>query len=169
MIVLSACGGGGGSSAIPSGPIPGGGSSLQSVQFSIVIPQSNGISPKYISVATKSAGIVVTPQGGAAMAPVVANCSSGTCSATVPAPAGTDTFAVNLYDGASASGNVLSQGSTTQSIVAGQANSVNVAFNGVVVSIGVTLGSASVTTGTPASIPVMVAAKDASGNTIVGT
>lgn len=38
----------------------------------------------------------------------------------------------------------------------------------VVVSIAVMLGSASVTSGTPAAVPVTITAKDAAGNTIVG-
>ena len=74
---------------------------------------------------------------------------------------------MKLYDATNGTGNLLSTGSLTQTIVANTANTVNVTFNGVVASLSIGLG-ASGTAGTSASIPVMVNALDADGNTIVG-
>jgi len=94
------------------------------------------------------------------------NCTT-TCSGTVSAPVGSDTFTVNLYDATNGTGSLLSTGTLTQTIVAGQANSVNVTFNGVVASLAVAIANV-VSPGTAGSVGVTVNALDADGNTIVG-
>ncbi|MFN2528878.1 MAG: hypothetical protein ABR584_09215 [Candidatus Baltobacteraceae bacterium] len=166
LLALAACGGGAGSSlpTTASGTQP----QLQNVgvQFRISIPAAIGRVPQYISSATKSAQITVTPTGGTALAPVVLACTT-TCQGTVSAPVGSDTFAVALYDQTGASGNTLSSGSATQTIVAGQANSVMLTFGGVVANIAIALGATSVTGS--GSTPVTVTAKDAASQTIVGS
>jgi hypothetical protein len=85
----------------------------------------------------------------------------------VNAPVGSDTFAVVLYDSTSGSGNALSTGTTTQTIVADQTNSVNLTFNGIVSTIALSVG-ASGAAGTASTIPLTVKALDADGKTIVG-
>ncbi|HTU70890.1 MAG TPA: hypothetical protein VMF11_11290 [Candidatus Baltobacteraceae bacterium] len=172
VALLAGCGGGGSTPSLPvqsvASPAPQPTQqSPQSVKvsFNIIVPTASGASarrvPNYVSASTKSASIAV----GSAM-PTTVNCTA-TCSGTVSAPVGSDTFTVNLYDATNGTGNVLSTGALTQTIVANTANSVNVTFNGVVASLSIVLG-ASGTAGTPALIPVSVNALDADGNTIVG-
>jgi len=138
---------------------------IVSVAFTIIVPTASGEAarrvPNYVSASTQSASIVV----GSAT-PVVVNCTA-TCSGTVNAPVGSDTFSVELYDATNGSGNVLSTGTLTQTIVANTANSVNVTFNGVVNSLAVAIGNV-VSPGMAGSVGVTVNALDADGNTIVG-
>ncbi|TAM91067.1 hypothetical protein EPN42_04925 [bacterium] len=129
--------------------------------FRIVIPQT-GITPKYVSSGSKSASIAVNNGK-----PQVVPCTT-TCNATVLAPIGTDTFAVSLYDDTTAKGHLLSTGSLTQAVVAGQANTVNISFNGVIASLAIS-ATPNLIPGTTASVPITVTAKDAAGYTIVGT
>jgi hypothetical protein len=160
VLSLQACGGHG-SSPIPSSP----NGQLVPVSFTIVIPPA--ITPQYISPSTLSATISVNSG-----TPAVANCTGGSCTTTVLAPIGSDTFAVSLYDAANGTGNVLSQGSATQTIVSGVANSVSVTFNGVPKTVTITTsGSAFTSVPVPSAttIPLTVTAKDAGGNTIIGT
>ena len=140
------------------------------VQFSITVPrQSSGRfrSPRYVSAATQSASIAVTPSGGAPATPVVVNCTS-VCSGQIAAPVGSDTFTMNLFDAPNGAGNLLSTGTLTQTIVIDQANTVNVTFNGVVKSLAVVLNPSSVGSGAGSAIAVTVNALDAAGNVIVG-
>ena len=136
------------------------------VSFNIVVPTATGAHarrvPNYVSASTKSATIAV---GGAT--PTTVNCTA-VCSGTVSAPVGSDTFTVNLYDASNGAGNLLSTGTLTQTIVAGQANTVNVTFNGVVASLALSFASPTVTPGTAGSVGVTVNALDADGNVIVG-
>jgi hypothetical protein len=81
---------------------------------------------------------------------------------------GSDSFEVNLYDGAAGAGSVLSNGLLTQTILNDQANTVNVTFNGIVASFSILLNPTSVTVGTSTTVNVTVNALDADGNTIVG-
>ena len=169
--LLAACGGGGGtSSALPAMPGPpppsnGGTQTPQAVAFSIAIPSATASANRrrvaYISAGTKSASISY----GAGTQTV--NCAQA-CNATLQVLPGTQTFSVSLYSAANATGAILSTGSTTATIVAGQANTVQIVFGGVVARLALALGSASVTAGSAATIPVTVQAIDAAGYTIVG-
>jgi CubicO group peptidase (beta-lactamase class C family) len=141
------------------------------VQFQITVPRASSFArrPAYISAATESASITVTPSGGT----TVVNCTNaGSCSGTIAAPVGVDTFSVNLYDAQNAGGNLLSTGTVTQTIAAYQGNTVFITFNGVVASLSISLNPTSVTVGTPDTgtnaISVTVNAIDADGNIIVG-
>src|SRR6185312_8119950 len=58
--------------------------------------------------------------------------------------------------------------SVTKAIVSGTANTVTAILNGVVASVAISLSNPSPNAGTPATVNVNVAAKDADGNTIVG-
>jgi len=165
----SACGGGG-SLAAPAAPRPP--ASLP-VAFTIALPNRGAAAerrrPRYVSASTKSAAVTVSAAGAAASAPAIIGCSASACSGTVSAPAGSDTFLVKLYDGANGTGNLLSTGSVTQTIALDAANHVSVTFDGVVASLGLGLAPARVPSGTPASVTVAVSARDADGNTIVGS
>lgn len=171
LSLLSSCAGGGGDALPAPGPAQQGTQHTASVAFTIVVPgrAQGGAArrPRYVSVSTKSASITVAPPGGAASAPVVVNCTS-VCSGQIAAPAGSDTFAVKLYDAVSGTGNLLSTGTLTQTIVLDAANTVNVTFDGVVKTVSVALAPGSVTSGTAATVTVNFAARDADGNTIVG-
>jgi streptogramin lyase len=136
------------------------------VQFSITVPAPSAIArrPNYVSSATKSATISVTP--GAAATSV--NCTT-VCSGSISAPVGTDTFTVNLYDGLNGSGNLLSTGTAPQTIVSGQANTVTLTFNGVVAGLAINFNSNPVIINSVAStMGLTVVALDADGKTIVG-
>lgn len=174
-VLLAACGGGGGggsSSVLPATagqPAANGGTSAPAasvpVAFAIQIPTASTSSasrrPRYISAGTKS--VVVTYAGSRQ----TADCTA-TCSLQLMVAPGAVSFAISLYDGTAGNGNALATGQTTTTIAAGQNNVVKVTFNGIVASVALALGSATVTAGTPASVPVTVSAKDAAGYTIVG-
>jgi PQQ-like domain len=174
---IAGCSYGGGSSYAPSPPSASKTSKGVSVSFKILIPTpvKSAISrPQYVSPSTQSVSISVN--GGT---PVVANLSptssgcasvSGGTQCTVPmtAPLGSDTFAVSTFDGTNATGNELSTASVTQTIVAGQANTVNVTLDGVVAGIALALQSTPPPEGSAATVGISVMAKDADGNTIVG-
>jgi hypothetical protein len=137
------------------------------VQFRIVVPAQSPASsarrPQYVSAATKSAVISVSP-GSAA--PVVVNCTT-VCQGQIAAPIGTDTFTVKLYDAAGGAGNLLSTGSMASSVVLDQDNAISLTFNGVVASISVVLNPATATYGKAQTSSVTVNALDADGDTII--
>jgi len=170
--LLAGCGGGGSMPGVVTRPLAQ--ATVQpspkapqdvSVSFTIVVPTASGAHarrvPNYVSASTQSASIAV----GSAT-PTTVNCTT-TCSGTVSAPVGSDTFTVNLYDATNGGGSLLSTGTLTQTIVASTANSVNVTFNGVVASLAVAIANV-VSPGTAGSVGVTVNALDADGNTIVG-
>ncbi|HTX57575.1 MAG TPA: hypothetical protein VMD47_10810, partial [Candidatus Acidoferrales bacterium] len=163
--LLAGCGGGGSTPSVVSQPPAQQKAQDVNVSFTIVVPTASGAKlrrvPNYVSASTKSASIAV----GSAT-PATVNCTT-TCSGTVSAPVGSDTFTVNLYDATNGTGNLLSTGTLMQTIVANTANSVNVTFNGVVNSLAVAIANV-VTPGTAGSVGVTVSALDADGNTIVG-
>ena len=171
VLALTACGGGGGSS-LPPMSAPAGAPSAPpasgpaSVDISIAVPSATSASaktraPRYVSAATKSA--VVSYPGGRQ----TAECTT-TCALVLSVNPGMVPFDVALYDAPGGTGHVLSSGSTTASIVAGQPNTLKVAFAGVVAHVTVSLANTTVTAGTPATIAVNVSAQDAAGYTIVG-
>jgi hypothetical protein len=176
VVAVAGCGAGHTVAGSPVLPQSASGSSAApakstSVAIDIVLPTASTSAlrraPAYVSGSTQSAVVTVTPSGGSAGTPVVIACTSSSCSGTVNAPVGSDTFAVVLYDSTSGSGNALSTGTTTQTIVADQTNSVNLTFNGIVSTIALSVG-ASGAAGTASTIPLTVKALDADGKTIVG-
>ena len=123
--------------------------------------------PKYVSLGTQAARVQISSPGVPTTSSVI-HCS-GTCEGSVDAPVATDTFTVTLYDDFDAQGNVLSAGSTNQTIVANQANSVNITFDAVPVHvIAVNLDVSNLLVGKPSATSVYVSAVDAAGYTIVG-
>ncbi len=88
---------------------------------------------------------------------------------TIDAPVGTDSFAFATYDLPNAQGDVLSQADVTQAIVDGSANVVSAVLNGVIASLALSLSNASPNAGAPATVAIQATAKDATGNTIIGS
>jgi len=118
-------------------------------------------SPQYVPATARSVSVAVN--GGT---PQYLNAPATTI--TIDAPVGTDTFAFQTYDAQNGQGNVLSRAAVTQMVASGAANTVNAVLNGVVAAIAISLSNASPNAGAPATVNVMVAAKDPDGNTIVG-
>jgi len=158
--LLAACNGGGGT--LPSSG--GTQTALQQVTFRINAPtpttQSARRSPKYLSPATQSIAITVTPQSGCSTcssAQTLAanltlngtNCTSTlatvTCVLTLQLAPGSYTASVNTYSGSlnasnQPTGSVLSQNQQVAfTVTAGQANTVALTLYGVPVSYALTV------------------------------
>lgn len=171
--LIAGCSGGGGGSPAPSLPVSAPAQSKpQNVTLTINIPGRTSSSskrrPLYVGAGTQSAQITVTPGAGVqgTASTTTVNCTT-TCQATLSVFPGSNTFAVNLYDGTNGSGNLLSSGSMTQTIVAGS-NTVNLTFNGVVYAVAVVANPPSLVNGTSGSTTLTIDGLDADGNTIVG-
>ena len=186
--VLAGCGGGGGSSSMtPTSPTHG--TQATKVAFSITIPansqgQSVTRKPRYVSSGTQSISVIVTPNGGSALptqtfnvTPTSNGCSTAsggaiTCTETVDAGVGSDTFAVSCYSGVNGSGSVLASGSTTQTIAINTTNNVAVALGGVIATMALVAPSTMLENGPGPqsySMQIGLVAKDASGATIIGS
>ncbi len=169
-MLLAGCGGGG-SSAVPA-RVPASAKQIP-VAIAIAIPRDGSSGhrrlPAYISVSTQSAVVNVTPSGGSATRTVV-TCAAYACVGTVPATIGLDTFAIALNDKPDGTGSTLSSGQTTATVTEGQANSVTVTFDGAIASLQISLYEPHPVSGFgngPSSIPLLVKALDADGNTII--
>jgi len=189
LIALTACGGGGGGStpapstlgggtAPTSSPAPAGSGTLS---FSIAIPASTGPAasnraPKYVSPSTASVSVTLagqtTPLATAnlgATAPGCAVVPNGvSCTVTVIAPAGSNTFVITTYNGTNGTGQQLSTARIAATVTQSTTTQVALTLNGVVATTAVILGATTVPVGTPASIAVTVNAYDQNGNLIVG-
>lgn len=177
---LVACGGGGGTQAVlPVNNPPSHSLSGAIVSMRIVIPtpppaSSQGRHGYYVSPGTQSIGVVVTNQGATPSAAQYTNVSScptpsgvTTCTVSVQALPGTDTFVVSAYTAPNGGGSVLSSGSINSTIVAGVANvTMPVTMGGVIASISISPGIVPLPLGQSTTLNVV--AKDASGATIVG-
>jgi streptogramin lyase len=128
----------------------------------------------FVSPSASSVGIAVN--GGAStfadVSPTSSLCATvaGGRSCTVPfAPTiGSDTLVITLYAGANGTGSVLGTGSFTTTILANEAFTVAVTLGGVPARIIVS-ETATLTLGTPATVPLTVSVQDAGGNTIIGS
>lgn len=177
LAVFAACGGGGGQASLPAGTsavatftmeIPASGSTTSSAQRHAAY-----ISPDTQSVTIGISGVLTTANLTASSP----NCTAATaatpltCTVSVDAPAGNDTFVVTLYSGLNGSGNVLSTSTVTATVSATQVTNIPVTLGGVVASIAVTVvnGNNAVPGGFPTTLPVNVVAKDAGGATIIGS
>jgi hypothetical protein len=183
VAVLAACGGGGGGgsnppvAALPPSP-PAGGNAAPSVSFQIRVAQASSSSarrPQFISPGTESIGIVVLDQGAASPRPAVyvdiSTCPtvSGvvTCTVSVPAGAGLDTFTVTSYSGTGGAGSVLGSGSIQIQVIFGQTPAQSIAVNGQVAKVVFAPLSTNLPVGQ--TVALDASAQDASGATIVGT
>ncbi|HTX56964.1 MAG TPA: hypothetical protein VMD47_07655 [Candidatus Acidoferrales bacterium] len=182
-VALAACGGG-------SGGGPGAGAPMlpttqppaqspDKISLVIKVPQPSGTAsarrrPNYVSAGTQSIGVVVASQGYSPSPAQYTNLSScplvsgvTTCTITVQAIPGSDTFTITAYSGTNGSGSVLSVGSITATIVSGQTSSLSVSLGGVIASM--TLSTVNADLPLSQAMTVNVSAQDASGDTIVGT
>jgi virginiamycin B lyase len=170
VFALSSCGGGHGSSSTVPARLAATAKQVP-VAISITVPSASASArkrrPAYISSATQSAVANVTPAGGPATRTVV-TCVASQCVGTVPAAIGVDTFAVSLTDQPDGTGNTLSAGQTTATIIEGQANAVWLTFNGVIASLQVSFDQANPPVNASATVTVLVKAFDAGGKTIIG-
>lgn len=155
-------------------------------QLTVVVPQAGAAKssssvrrPRYVS--PSSANLVVAVNGGTpstyGLTPQSPGCAvqNGklTCSFSVPAPAGLDSLALNVTDGA---GNVLSRNVVTATIAAAAATPVAVTLAGVPASVAIVPGAGAKIDGITAPYhfpglfpqPVEVEALDADGNIIIG-
>ncbi len=178
VALLSGCGGGG--SSVPQTSPTAAGNANAVISISVPapasgLPSAKQRSPQYVSMNTQSVSVAVNG-GTPVIANVAANSSSctaasgggRTCSVTVTAPIGTDTFTEILYASTNGTGTPLSQNQTTATIVAGKSNVVSMTLDGVVASIALALSNATPAQGTAASIPLTVTTEDASGAAIIG-
>lgn len=184
VALLAACSGGGSvahdNSAAPPGP------ALLQLSFTIPRPASGGSrQTRYISTASASFGIFLAPAGQAfattptAVADVATNCTSSgagqSCSTTVPVASGSATLNVRAYQGAGATGAVLSAASTTVTLYANATNRVALTLNGIVTSVQLAFATSSLTVpvtlagATPPPVGMSVTARDAAGQPITGT
>jgi streptogramin lyase len=191
-LFASACSGGSnapsGSQIVPVASAPTAAAStapssknVATAQFTITVPFAKSAAVRkrhYVSPATQSIGIVVTPQGGTALPATIVNVTSPscvtnasgiTCSIAAAAPIGTDVFALTTYDQPNATGNVLSSGSITGNVVSGFANSFPLVLGGTIAKIVETLTATTLPVGVAGSTTLSVAAYDASNNQIAGT
>ena len=190
---LAACGGGASSrSALPGVPgAPLGSAGNATAQFVIKVPPKTGSStsrgPAYVSPSTQSISIQVDSG-----TPTLANLTPGSPNCNVPAPlsplsctlsipslaAGAHTFTIKTFDGLAGAGNLLSVNSAPFTVVANQANLVNITLAGVPASLLVEPGSGDaqiVGSGTAGlqftgetSHTIVVLPEDADGNLILG-
>jgi hypothetical protein len=184
VFALCACSGSGGSS-LPQSRASAAPAKTVRIAISLKIPKVSTAArvrrPAYVSQATQSVALAIDGTlavafntGGATNPNCVTGNESTTCTAYVAAPIGSDTFTLSTYDGAlngsgSPTGNLLSQGTLAQTIAAGTANAVNIALDGVVASLGVSVPPNAITVGTPGTATITVTAYDADGFAIVGS
>lgn len=180
-LVLSACGGGGGSTAGSAANLPPEQPAFQLTPTNFVFAQPKQASArtsKYVTANIASVTIALNTVNGSAppaglTTSVTTNISLSACPCNVPGPAvppGSDSFTLTTYDATGGTGRVVSKASATYTITAGQTNSNTITLNGVPASLsvsGVPSGTAGTAFGSAQSFSV--AARDADGNTILGT
>src|SRR5476649_2880754 len=181
---LAACGGGGGNSSVPH-TLPATGATLGtsaqnvSLTFSIpaVAPSATTRSPKFIPASAASVSISVT----SATAPpltLISNINATTCppvnglltcTMSIAAPLGADTFSIMIFAGANATGTPLAAATMQSTIFANAANTLTVQLQPASGSITINVATP-LAAGSPQSgIPVSIVQADGSGNRITGT
>ncbi|HTV92157.1 MAG TPA: hypothetical protein VMG98_05510 [Verrucomicrobiae bacterium] len=185
LLALSACGGGGGGSPIPSGngsqpSSQGTGPAQLIVSIPPLTQQNTHFRPNYISAGTQSMTVGLV-SGGTTTSLATVNLTTASsscttpsggglqCTVTVQAPFGTDTFAISTYSGLNAGGSVLSTGDIQVTLTRGEAAApVQLDLNGVPATVALVLGQSELPVGNAGSTSVIVQARDASGNLIIG-
>jgi hypothetical protein len=191
-LVAAGCGGGGGGGTtlpgLPGGP-PLGSANAASARFVIKIPAKapanasrrrhyvtssvTGVSFSVAQAGTSVGGYVYYALNLAAPYCSGTVGSTLTCTVNVVAPPGTDTFTVDLYDYAGASGTepnagyVVAVGNLTQAIAAQTANTVNITTDGV--PTFAVMGIENANSGSTGSYPIDVDVTDPNGYFIVGS
>lgn len=177
--LLAGCGGGGGGSSAPSpgGPVPTNpppSPPSQPASLTIFFPalKTSSSTPAYAPSSSSSLSVSINgvPSGVYDVSSTSTSCtsvSSGrTCTFTVAAPVGSDTFALIIWDKPGGTGSQLSTGSATRTIVVGTTNALTIPLNGIVAKITLTLATSAPPQGTAASIPMTITALDADNNVI---
>lgn len=201
VAVAAACSGGHGGTSLPpmhgGASLPGGPttSAPGSTTVRIRIPSAAGSytqsrkRPKYVSASTLGGTIYVYPStttpppSPAAVIDLSTNSSSSctsnsdgsrTCSISVSAPVGTDTFVFDTYDKEPVNGaipqgaNLLSTATASAAVTLGGGNSLSLTLDGVVASISVSPSGYLVLPSGTSALSVNVNASDPDGNIIVG-
>ncbi|TAM73561.1 hypothetical protein EPN44_13555 [bacterium] len=174
MLVAGCSHNGSGSATLPAAsPAPQNAPAHARVSVTILVPRDiqHTRHPAYVSPATSALSISVN---GATpivvqLSPSSPDCTTTiqglTCTVTVDAPVGQDSFAVTALD---SSGNALSRATVPAAIVAGKANVLPLTLDGIVTQIVVILANPHPPVGTATTVPVLVSAQDAGKNTIIG-
>jgi hypothetical protein len=163
LALLAGCGGGGGSSPAPPPAQLSGSASTANVNVVIEVPRgasATSRSPQYVSSGT--ANISVTVGALNASAPCVSPAT--TCTVSIAAPLGSDSFTVSLFDGSS---NLLATGTTVFTVVANALNTIPLTFGGVIQSLTLSFSTPTILQGAASSSNLTIVAKDAAGFTIV--
>jgi len=163
LALASGCGGGAG----PAAPVgaPSSHDATGTVQLILGVPQSAASArlrrPKYLSPATQSVTIDVTPQGSStpvsgypqtvSLTTTATGCSSTLasvqCTLTLTLSAGAYDTTLTTYDGSGGTGNVLSAAQSVPfSVIAGTVNTVSISLGGIA-------ASAALIVNTPATMP----------------
>ena len=158
---------------------------VSGVTFTIRVPPAaassqTARSAQYISPATQSMSIALVSVDGtpvtqtAAVANLTASSPGCTntgnslnCSVPISVPAGVDVFTLTLFSATGASGSALSNGTVSTTVAADSINTVPITLDGIVSTIAISV-PAPLIVGVPATVPIAVTVKDASGATIVG-
>jgi hypothetical protein len=158
--------------------------SQATASFVVTLTAQNGtpvspLQPAAFNAAVTNSGCQSQQVASAARAPQARRepqAASASCHFSIAAPVGPDTFTISTYDAAQTSstpasplGNLLSTGSVSTTVVANTTNSVSVALNGVVAQITFNSATLHLAQGSPNTINLGLAAKDAAGYTILGS
>ncbi len=187
-VTLSACGGAGGGSA----PLPSPTSTPMAqqqpqanAQFVFHIPAVQSVSaaslksattrPMDFSASTQSIKIAAGTQvlTTADVSATSSLCKAATgggrdCTVGVTAPTGNDQFTITAYDQPGASGNAIAQ-ATVAATISTQPTMVNVAVNGTIAKLAISLSNPYPPVGTATTVSVTVTGVDADGNVVLGS
>ena len=187
VLVLGACGGGGvtpnGLATVAASPTPpqSTGVNLVRERFTFLPPAANSTNsahhPLYVTDDIASVEITLDSVNGAqpstgAPLSVTTNLTITSCPCTIYGPSvppGTDTFTLVAYDEPNATGNVISAAMPTYTIASGATNIESVTLDGVPASLALAVPSATAGTAFASPQSISVTAKDADGNTIMGS
>jgi hypothetical protein len=131
--------------------------SPNSVSVRVVLTTVNGVPPK--------AGVAT-----AAITALPSTCQTAGCTVAAPqSPAGNDAYALTIYDGANASGNILATGTASAAIAAGKANVITAPQLSKVPAFLVFSGLATANAGTTFTHSLTLSVQDADHAAIIGT
>ena len=189
LLATSACGG---TQSLNNSPVAlpatgGPQANAVGVSIAVFIPQSLGAvaSRRRFWISPATLGLLVQSNAGGA-ASVAADLSPGSplcqttsggraCTVSIPVPAGSRLFTFTTYDAAPVANSFgaahpLGIATTTKTIVANTANTIDVTIAGIAASLSLSIAPNAVTAGTPnASIATSLNVLDADGNIIVGS
>jgi hypothetical protein len=181
-LLATGCGAGGVAHSTALTPAAATAAPTGTARFTLTIPNASTTSatnrrPAFVSPSTLSGTIqvnaVITQLDLSVGSPNCANVTGGrACTISAPAPIGSDTFAITLYDGAFTAGmhtgNALSAASNFMATVTeGTANvTTPLILGGIVAAVDVTVGA--LTGESPGTAPVTITTYDVHNNTIIG-